>query len=430
VHSQKSIYFLSNIPVKDKDGLFRIQVLKTGDWKYSEDEDGNEDTLIVTSALLQELKSNFESQVYYPVPIDGPVQRTPEETPGKAHSNSDRHDCGFIRALELSDDQQGLYAYIELTSPDITKMVDEGSLAFCSSELFFNWENPATRKPENVLSGLGLTNRPFIKGMEPAMRVLNLSEFSVATERGNQSMPNEIETLKAALAKAEKEAAKVVTLSEEANKAKQANISLAEKIKQYELREIQTKRAVELDKFGGVLSNAMEKRGALTPQAALQFAKLAETIINSGMRVVELAEEAEGDTGSIYRQGTGGIRKCDLIDMLTETINSLPGDVVHVQPTGKAYSDEDADLDEDGQMEMGDADGDKEKPTPFDGAHKSKSLSERFQPVQARDRKPKNAEFFLSEAKKLAQASKVGQDVALREVLKKHGIRNMSEVPN
>lgn len=427
--------FLADVPSRDGAGTFTIQVLKTGNWKYGDEDDD----LIVTEATLKEFKENFDKKMYWPVPVDGPIRG------GQAHSNDDAHDGGFVKSLELSQDGSALFARIELTSKDLAALVDEGSLAYCSSELFFNYEDPSTREKINVLSGLGLTNRPFIKGMEPAHRVLNLSEYSARTEKGNASMTEqEIAALKAENARLKEEAAKVVTLTEKQSASEAKQVTLAEQVKKYRLAEQEARKQVEFGKFETVLRNASEKRGALTPIAVIKFAELAEAILDRGVRKIYLVEQEDGDTNSIYRSvDDSGIKKSDLIDMLTETINALPGDMVHVTPTGKSTGDT-AMLDGDGQMQLKNQGGDRpdvdgsgaddedgdEKDDSGDAKKKPFKFSERFQAVAPKTRQPKSAEFYLSEIKNTVAEKKVSVAVASQQVMEKYGLKSFAEVSN
>ena len=383
-------------------GTFRFEILKQGRWKYGQDH------LEVTANLLSEFKKNFDERKYYPVPVDGPSRG------GEAHSPNDLHDCGFVKSLELSANGDSLYACVDVTSPEIAKMLDEGSLAFCSSELFMGWTEPEQEHTLNVLSGLGLTNRPFIKNMAPAQTVaVNFSEFY---NTGDSPMDEKQKALEAEVILLREKAEKNALIQKELDDAKAKAIELSEKNAVYELalKDKETKSA--LDSVAKTIENIMVTKGAIDVPTAEAFMKLGEAIVKGGVQHITLAEGAPSADGSMYRAGAT-IMKCDLISMLTDALNALPGDVVHTTVSGSPNGD-DADLDEDGHMDSN-----------ADNAKSAFSFSERFKAV-----KPKShgsgvtQEFVLSEAKKKADKDKIGIVEAIQFVLKEHKIDSINKL--
>lgn len=436
-------YYLSSIPSKDALGTYCIEVLKTGNWDC-----GDQGILDVTSKDLEEIADNFNQKSYWPVAVDGPTPRPGMET-GQAHAKSDAYDCGQVRELILSDDKAHLFARFGLTNAAVHQMVDEGSLTHCSAELNFGYKDPASRQRLKVLTGLGLTNRPLIKGMSPAERssTINLSEYFGKETNMNEA---EINALKQKASEADQLRAELIALKEKdqeglslseqldtakklAEEANKKSLELSEKLALSEKAAAKVKRTAFLDSFEQVLKEAMVTRGALTPASAMLLAELAETIYDAGIRTVQLSEAPQnGDTSTIYRAGQDGIIKADLIDMLTAVINSLPGDIVHVQPTGKQSAD--AELDEDGQLDVdGNDKGQMGDENPMEGK-KSLSevqyrLSDRFKPVVNKEAAGKGAEYYLNEVSKHMKRHP-GDSPAdvLKELMQKDKIKNLSEV--
>lgn len=405
----RPVVFLAEIGDKSVKGdYFDIQILRTGKWKYRDDD------LVIDNHLLSDLFENFNSKVYYPVPVDGPVRG------GSAHSPSDLHDCGFVEALALRGGGSELWATIKLTNKDIAEMVDEGSLAYCSSEFMLGWMEPASEKSVNVLNGLGLTNRPFIKNMAPArkLQTVNFSEII----QDNSMNEKEIEALKAKVIELG-EAVKVNSaVSVELAEAKKANEKLLSERRDIELASKAVAAASALDKFESTLKSAMEKNANVSPALANKAMQLAEAIVrgepvNGSARFVNLVE-GNDPNGSIYHDANATIRKCDLISLLTETINALPGDLVYVKPMGRSNGDEMHGEDFDLQREGDDSD---------NGAFK---FSDRFKEVQPRAHGI-TTEVILSEAAVLVSKDPTGKlDIvtATQQALHNRGIKNLQDV--
>lgn len=182
--NQHSVIFLG-VPSKHGDGLYWVEGLRTGKWHYPGF--GKSDEFEITPATLKELASNFSSGVKgAELPVDGPSRG------GDAHSENEEHDCGWIKSVKLAGDGQHLYFGFDITNPKVREQVDEGSLKYCSSEIDFKWLDPVDNKRKAVLEGMGLTNRPYIKGMSPIQKTaINLSEFSVELADGEHEEKEE-----------------------------------------------------------------------------------------------------------------------------------------------------------------------------------------------------------------------------------------------
>lgn len=404
MQNSKNFIYLADISDKMGNGsYFELQILKAGHWTYQDE------PLDVTTDNLREFKDNFDKRAYYPVPVDGPIRG------GFAHSTSDAHDCGQIVDLSIKGDQ--LWATVKLTNKEAAEMVEEGSLMTCSSEFMFGWTEPNTNEPINVLSGLGLTNRPFIKNMAPARKVqtVNFSEYE--NSGFNMNSEQEIAALKAQLAELKTNKENSVALSEMEAIKKEKEILLNEK-KALEFSLKAQEQAHALTGFYGMLKGVTEKNASVSADFANKAMKLAEAIIKGGVRKVQLMDtdgSQAAANGSIFHNNGQEIMKCDLIELLTDTINALPGDTVYVKPAGRNTADavgEDFDIEEDNSGKQG-------------GEFK---FSDRFTQVTPKSRGI-TTEVIMSEAVSLmSKDPKLDVVEATKQACKNKGIKDLSEV--
>ncbi len=127
----------------------RVQYLRVG--KFNHPKYGKFE---ITPMILAELKQSFDKRVRG---ID---------TSFDYFHDSDKEASGWAKAFELSDDGQALYAEVDWT-PTAEKKLSEKELKYFSPDFGFKWTNPETGEVhKNVIFGGGLTNRPFVKGME------------------------------------------------------------------------------------------------------------------------------------------------------------------------------------------------------------------------------------------------------------------------
>lgn len=137
----------------------KIQLLKVGAFKSAEYGELN-----ITKDILLSMKKNFEGKARgYDdghLPID------------YFHEN-EKVAAGWIEGLTLSDDGAELWADVTWT-PRGEKHLADKELRYVSAEFHFDYKsNEGGKKFGPTLFGAGLTNRPFIKGMEA---VVELSE--------------------------------------------------------------------------------------------------------------------------------------------------------------------------------------------------------------------------------------------------------------
>ena len=127
----------------------RVQYLRVG--KFNHPKYGKFE---ITPVILAELKKSFDNKVRG---ID---------TSFDYFHDSDKEASAWVQSFELSEDGQGLYANVEWT-PVAEKKLAEKELKYFSPDFGFKWTNPETGEVhKNVIFGGGLTNRPFVKGMD------------------------------------------------------------------------------------------------------------------------------------------------------------------------------------------------------------------------------------------------------------------------
>ncbi|NOS67906.1 MAG: hypothetical protein HOO67_06135 [Candidatus Peribacteraceae bacterium] len=126
-----------------------IQIMRTGEWRHPQYGEFS----IQPSDILM-FKENFEQNVRG---VDIAVDCEHEPEKGAA---------GWIRQMEARDNGHELWAFVEWT-PRGETLVASGEFRYISPEFDFRYKDPETQRiVENVIYGVALTNRPFLKGME------------------------------------------------------------------------------------------------------------------------------------------------------------------------------------------------------------------------------------------------------------------------
>ena len=129
--------------------LVSIQIMRTGKWNHP-----NYGPFQVTPNTLQQVVDNFKENVRgQDLPID--------------ENHEPNHIAlGRIRELELQDNNQKLFASIELTQLGAEKL-GRGEYKYFSPEIVRKDTDNETGKPiTNLLVGGAFTNRPYFKGMQ------------------------------------------------------------------------------------------------------------------------------------------------------------------------------------------------------------------------------------------------------------------------
>lgn len=133
-----------------------VQIMRVGTF-YS-DEHGK---LAVTSAMLQNMVKNFSERV-----------RGVDLAIDYKH-DSDDVAAGWIKQLYLLNDNTELWAKVDWT-PKGAQVLSDKEFRYLSADFHLDFKHNETNKTHGpTLFGAGLTNRPFIKEMDP---VIELSE--------------------------------------------------------------------------------------------------------------------------------------------------------------------------------------------------------------------------------------------------------------
>lgn len=163
-----------------------VQVLRVG--KFNHPRYGSFE---ITAQTLGEMKSNFDNKVRG---IDLAFDYFHE---------SDKEASAWVKSLELREDGQELWAFVDWT-PKAAQKLSERELRYFSPDFAFKWQDPETGSNfSNVLFGGGLTNRPFVKEMQAI----------VADE--NKTGENDMTELEKALARVKEVEAQNLKLSED-----------------------------------------------------------------------------------------------------------------------------------------------------------------------------------------------------------------------
>jgi phage I-like protein len=164
-----------------------IQILRLGTFQHP-----RIGSLVITSEMLQRMAENFQNKV-----------RGIDISVDYKHDSEDIA-AGWFREVYLNEDGNQLWAKVEWTPRGLKKLAEK-EFRYVSADFHLNYRDNETGEAFGpTLFGAGLTNRPVIKRMEPA---IELSE--VKKHEGGKTM--DLEKLKA---DNEKLAAENKTLSE------------------------------------------------------------------------------------------------------------------------------------------------------------------------------------------------------------------------
>lgn len=162
-------YWLSELESQGK-RRYRVQILRKGSWYHPQAANRE---LVVDDRLLDEVVQRFQMGVFgNELPVN--LGHTDDSTDSK----------GWVRRVYRQGD--ALYADIDIVDNDVDDRVAEKRLKYASAELVFNWLDPESRQRVNALRAVALTNRPYIKGMQP-IEPLNLSEFPMEANLMNET---------------------------------------------------------------------------------------------------------------------------------------------------------------------------------------------------------------------------------------------------
>jgi phage I-like protein len=240
----------------------RIQVMRCG--KFYSDQYGEFE---ITPKHLLSMKQNFSEKVRG---IDLAVDYKHE---------SEDIAAGWFKDVILSEDGTELWADIEWT-PKGQKVLSDKEFRYVSADFAFDYVHNETKKKHGpTLFGAGLTNRPFIKDMNPVV----LSE-----EKGNKKMDEKdkkIAELEATIAELKKQIEAKGSSSDNSAELEE----MKKKVQDYEEKEKKAaedkKLSEKKDSFNKLLSEgkAVEaQREAFMSGDAVKFAELAQPVNLNG----------------------------------------------------------------------------------------------------------------------------------------------------
>jgi len=150
----------------ESNGESWIQVMKTGKWDHPKHKD-----IQIAPADLAQFKDNFDRKV-----------RGVDLAVDISH-NPDGGAVGWFKELRVDGDK--LMARVDWTKGGAQALKGR-KYRYFSPEFMFSWTDPATGQThKNVMLGGALTNRPFLKGMEPvAFSESGMGEVWMADDEG------------------------------------------------------------------------------------------------------------------------------------------------------------------------------------------------------------------------------------------------------
>lgn len=235
----------------------------------------------ITRSMFSEMKENFEQKV-----------RGIELMIDYAH-DSEREAAGWIKGLEIVDNvelsESQLWAIVEWTPVGRRTLADK-EFAYLSADFDPDYKDAEnlSKRFGTVLLGAGLTNRPVIKKMNPAIQ---LSEYS-QTSNKETVMTDEQKLMEAKLAQVNKlmedmGVASIEDLMAAIAEMKSKNVDMMEE-KQLSERKI---RLSELFSKGKITKAQHDEAIKVKGDVFEGFVKLAE--LNEGIKTQEV-----GDTGN------------------------------------------------------------------------------------------------------------------------------------
>lgn len=140
----------------------KVQLLRTGEWIHPQAPGGR---LKVTSDTLRLIYDNFKAGV---VGTELPCDRDHED-PKKQRA------LGWISGMEIDSTGSHLYGYCEFSDNELAEDVRTKKIKYFSPEIKFGYLDKEKNARTIVIDSGSWTNKPYIKGMEPAV---NLSEVA------------------------------------------------------------------------------------------------------------------------------------------------------------------------------------------------------------------------------------------------------------
>jgi len=141
--------------------ISKVQLLRAGKYKYLDNT-----PLEITSGMLSNMKANFDNKVKK---IDLAIDY---------FHNAYAEAAGWIKEVILENNNSELWVKVEWTSEAMEKILAK-EIRYLSADFDLDYEdNESGERYGPTLNGGGLTNRPFVKGMNPI-----LSEISAIIDK-------------------------------------------------------------------------------------------------------------------------------------------------------------------------------------------------------------------------------------------------------
>lgn len=316
---------LQGSPIEHRDGLYWAEVLRPGSWEYPGFPTGGFD---IDETVLDEFAANFRAgEKGSMVPLN--------------LNHKEENTIGWVKALERRGEgaDARLWAGFEIEDAETKDKVDRKLLRFTSSELNWEWRNPEACRthgdcePRRVFEGLALTNRPYIKGLQPIQlaEILDTPEDPdrapgrrAKCKCGEQKpMPKTAEELQKELDEARAQLAErgsedlKAKLAEETRKRQETERQVQETNRR--LRELETN--TKLTETNQRIRELVRKRH-ITPAVANRVTRIALALIQGGQATVTLSEKvkvklAEGN-------GEESLDKLDVVREVLDMLQELP----------------------------------------------------------------------------------------------------------
>lgn len=236
------------------EGLSSVQLLKEG--KFFHPAYGD---ILITPATLNLFKKNFDERVRG---IDVSIDYTHENDAGEKPA------ACWVKALEVKENEKKkeLWAKVEFT-PKGKTLVEQKEYKYASADISVDYLNDQGKHFAYVLNGGTLTNRPFIKGMNP----IKLSEY-----KSNKKEINEMEKDQL-IASLKDKGVDVKALEGETTALKNQVMELNAKIK--ELGALPTQKETEIANLKEEVKKANDKIVAQEKEAAFNDLLVAGKVV-------------------------------------------------------------------------------------------------------------------------------------------------------
>lgn len=233
----------------------RIQLARIGKFKHE-----NYGKFEITPTMLENFKKNFDRKVRgIDIAID------------YKHENQDKA-AGWFENLEVGQDSSGkpaLFGEVKWT-PEGSRSVGEKEFRYISPEFTPNYVDNETGEAHGpTLLGAGLTNRPFLKRMAPAVEL---------SEKEGEEFMNQSE--------------RIAELEEQNKELKTKNVKLSEQVKTLESLEMSPQEmAAKIKELESALADARGKLAEQEKSKALAEKNSEFNVLLSEGKVVEAQRE-------------------------------------------------------------------------------------------------------------------------------------------